>query len=116
MLRTLVRRAHVHKPGFRFPDRKAPKQSHTPHPHPEAPASVVSSFEHFQKVFSSGPHFHPEKLQSQQATTSGQQQGVDMNGREAAEDIHLLPERFWKTPALAFSPEEMDAVMTGGAN
>ncbi|KAI3482031.1 hypothetical protein L1887_55346 [Cichorium endivia] len=88
-------------------------ESHTPHPHPEAPASVVSSFDHFQKVFSSGPHFHPEKLQSAPASSSsGAQQGVNMDGREAAEDIHLLPERFWKTPALAFSPEEMDAVMT----
>lgn len=87
-------------------------ESHTPHPHPEAPASVVSSFDHFQKVFSSGPHFHPEKLQSAPASSSsGAQQGVNMDGREAAEDIHLLPERFWKTPALAFSPEEMDAVM-----
>lgn len=34
-----------------------------------------------------------------------------MNGREVAEDVHLLPERFWRTPALAFSDAEMDAVM-----
>ena len=25
MFRTLIRRAHVHKPGFRFPDRRSPK-------------------------------------------------------------------------------------------
>ncbi|CBQ71441.1 conserved hypothetical protein [Sporisorium reilianum SRZ2] len=123
MLRTLVRRAHVHKPGFRFPDRKAPKEAHTPHPHPAAPSSIVSSFDHFQKVFASGPHFHPEKLQQPSsqssqsgASASGLLGNVDMNGREVAEDVHLLPERFWRTPALAFSDAEMEAVMTGGAN
>ncbi|EST06771.1 Ribosomal protein S36, mitochondrial [Kalmanozyma brasiliensis GHG001] len=121
MLRTLVRRAHVHKPGFRFPDRKAPKESHTPHPHPAAPSSIVESFDHFQKVFSSGPHFHPEKLQSQSGDNSGSKGSgllgdVDMQGREVAEDVHLLPERFWRTPALQFSDEEIEAVMSGGAN
>ncbi|KAJ9476216.1 hypothetical protein PHBOTO_006290 [Pseudozyma hubeiensis] len=123
MLRTLVRRAHVHKPGFRFPDRKAPKETHTPHPHPAAPSSIVSSFDHFQKVFASGPHFHPEKLSSPQSSSSessssgsGLLGNVDMNDREVAEDIHLLPERFWRTPALTFSDAEMDAIMTGGAN
>ncbi|TKY86980.1 hypothetical protein EX895_003657 [Sporisorium graminicola] len=124
MLRTLVRRAHVHKPGFRFPDRKAPKEAHTPHPHPAAPSNIASSFDHFQKVFASGPHFHPEKLQqsspsqsqSQQTSGSGLLGNVDMNDREVAEDVHLLPERFWRTPALAFSDAEMEAIMTGGAN
>lgn len=166
MLRTLVRRAHVHKPGFRFPDRKAPKgnvsplcpwhslsssctfllisllnpifslskhfasgsetetEAHTPHPHPAAPSNIVSSFDHFQKVFASGPHFHPEKLQQQssssQTSTSSSSSGggssgllgdVDMNDREVAQDVHLLPERFWRTPALIFSEAEMEAVM-----
>lgn len=147
MLRTLVRRAHVHKPGFRFPDRKAPKgnlfprilplsstrslysllylslslatETHKPHPHPAAPSSIVSSFDHFQKVFASGPHFHPEKLSSPQSSSSSESGSsgsgllgdVDMNDREVAEDIHLLPERFWRTPALTFSEAEMDAIM-----
>ncbi|KAJ1021916.1 hypothetical protein NDA16_003678 [Ustilago loliicola] len=120
MLRTLIRRAHVHKPGFRFPDRKAPKGEHVPHPHPAAPEKIASSFDHFQKVFASGPHFHPEKLQQQSSQTSSSASGllgnVDMNGREVAEDVHLLPERFWRTPALVFSEEEIEAVMGGGAN
>ncbi|SPO31470.1 uncharacterized protein UTRI_06600 [Ustilago trichophora] len=116
MLRTLVRRAHVHKQGFRFPDRRAPK---------EAPPAIASSFDHFQKVFASGPHFHPEKLQKQPSssssssssqTASGLLGNVDMNGREVAEDVHLLPERFWRTSALVFSEAEIEAVMTGGAN
>ncbi len=34
-----------------------------------------------------------------------------MKGREVAEDVHLLPERFWRTPALQFSEEEIEAVM-----
>lgn len=34
-----------------------------------------------------------------------------MNDREVAEDVHLLPERYWRTNALVFSQEEMDAVM-----
>ncbi|CCF48741.1 hypothetical protein NDA11_007223 [Ustilago hordei] len=124
MLRTLIRRAHVHKPGFRFPDRKAPKGEHVPHPHPAAPEKIASSFDHFQKVFASGPHFHPEKLQQESSQSSaGSSKGgsgllgnVDMNGREVAEDIHLLPEKFWRTPALTFSEEEMEAVMGGGAH
>lgn len=96
-------------------------EAHTPHPHPAAPSNIVSSFDHFQKVFASGPHFHPEKLEqpsssnSASSPRSGSGSGllgnVDMNGREVAEDIHLLPERFWKTPALAFSDAEMEAVM-----
>ena len=96
-------------------------EAHKPHPHPEAPAAVAQSFDHFQKVFASGPHFHPEKLQSASSSSSsstsassqasGLLGNVDMNGREAAEDIHLLPERFWRTSALVFSEAEMDAVM-----
>lgn len=90
--------------------------AHTPHPHPAAPSSIVESFDHFQKVFSSGPHFHPEKLQqpsssSSSSSGSGLLGNVDMNGREVAEDVHLLPERFWRTPALQFSDEEIEAVM-----
>ena len=34
-----------------------------------------------------------------------------MKDRSVAEDVHLLPERFWRTPALAFSEAEMEAVM-----
>lgn len=102
---------------------------HVPHPHPAAPEKIASSFDHFQKVFASGPHFHPEKLQSQNSNSgssnssssgSGKASGllanVDMKGREVAQDIHLLPERFWRTPALVFSEEEIEAVMGGGAN
>ena len=97
---------------------------HVPHPHPAAPEKIASSFDHFQKVFASGPHFHPEKLQQESSQSSaGSSKGgsgllgnVDMNGREVAEDIHLLPEKFWRTPALTFSEEEMEAVMGGGAH
>lgn len=97
---------------------------HVPHPHPAAPEKIASSFDHFQKVFASSPHFHPEKLQQESSQSSaGSSKGgsgllgnVDMNGREVAEDIHLLPERFWRTPALTFSEEEMEAVMGGGAH
>lgn len=91
---------------------------HVPHPHPAAPPKVVESFSHFQEVFESGPHFNPEKLKAASSPSSETQSSsgsgliqVDMTGREVAEDVHLLPERFWKTPALMFSDEEMEAVM-----
>nr|CDI56721.1 conserved hypothetical protein [Melanopsichium pennsylvanicum 4] len=102
-------------------------EAHKPHPHPEAPPQIAQQFDHFQKVFSSGPHFHPEKLNQTSSSYSSSsslssQQGsgllgnVDMKGREAAEDTHLLPDRFWRTSALQWDEAELDAVMTGGAN
>ncbi|EPQ25685.1 uncharacterized protein PFL1_06757 [Pseudozyma flocculosa PF-1] len=131
MFRTLVRRAHVHKPGFRFPDRKAPKEAHVPHPHPAAPPNVADNFQKFQQAYESGPHFDPSKLNdtasasasssssSSAAGGAGSSSGllgnISMSGREVAEDTHLLPERFWRTPALVLGDEEMESIMLGGA-
>ncbi|KAN0062341.1 hypothetical protein ACQY0O_005223 [Thecaphora frezii] len=128
MFRTLVRRAHVHKPGFRFPNRKAPREAHVPHPHPAAPANIVSNFDKFQQTYESGPHFDPSKLlhapssssfsaapSRSSSSSSGLLANVSMSGREVAEDTHLLPERFWRTPALVLGEEEMESVMLGGA-
>ncbi|PWN53922.1 hypothetical protein IE53DRAFT_383557 [Violaceomyces palustris] len=112
---SLIRSAHVHKPSFRFPDRKAPKQPHTPHPHPAAPPSVVEKFQDFQKTLASGPHFFPEKLVQASSSAAQPQPGALASAvsgdREVAEDVHLLPERFWKTHALLFEEAEMEAVM-----
>lgn len=114
--RTLVRSAkEARQPLIKFPDRKASHhdQQHTPHPHPAAPQDVANDFEHFQKVFASGPHFQPEKIQKVEhplhSSQNSESKSPASNG--AAEDLHDLPKRFWQTPALAIEEKEMDAIM-----
>ncbi|PWN31849.1 uncharacterized protein FA14DRAFT_166078 [Meira miltonrushii] len=118
--RTLARLAsEARQPRIKFPDRKASTSAdHTPHPHPAAPQDVAKNFDHFQEVFQSGPHFHPEKVQqmSSQSSTGGGGGGSSAasssgKGGEVVEDIHELPKRFWATPALAIEENEMDAIM-----
>ncbi|KAL9940840.1 hypothetical protein V8E36_000328 [Tilletia maclaganii] len=121
-LRLLAQQAY--KPSIRFPDRRAASKSsssssdaaaaHEPHPHPAAPPEIAKDFTHFQEVFSSGPHFHPEKLLQQQAAS--EETGGKAAAPAVAEDPHDLPPRYWRTPSLAYEEDELEAVMTGGAS
>ncbi|KAK0526613.1 hypothetical protein OC842_005142 [Tilletia horrida] len=123
-LRLLAQQAY--KPSIRFPDRSAASKqddgAHEAHPHPAAPPEVVKEFDHFKEVLSSGPHFHPEKLQ--QASADGSSGGggsgdAGKGGKAAApvaQDLHDLAPRYWRTSSLAFEEDEMEAVMTGGAS
>ncbi|KAE8257752.1 hypothetical protein A4X13_0g2144 [Tilletia indica] len=115
-LRLLAQQAY--KPSIRFPDRSQSSKQHTePHPHPAAPPEIAKDFSHFQEVFASGPHFHPEKLQS--ASSGGEGEEPAAAAAEAApvaEDLHELPARFWKTRSLVIEEDEMEAIMTGGAS
>ncbi|CAO1615655.1 unnamed protein product [Jaminaea pallidilutea] len=124
MLRSLVRSAqHVRRPMIKFPDRTQAQDPQKPHPHPAAPQAVIDDFKHFQDVFKSGPHFNPDKLESQaqsharQETGMGKQAsgGTGGSGGEVYEDIHDLPPRFWKKPSAEMGQAEMDAIMSGGA-
>ncbi|PWN88329.1 hypothetical protein FA10DRAFT_268529 [Acaromyces ingoldii] len=128
MLRTIVRRARVHQPMIKFPERhngSSSSEPHTPHPHPAAPKEVAKSFDHFQEVFKSGPHFDPSKVE-QSSPSQGKSGGGGDGGKtkgglmasdnpEAVDDVTQLPARFWKTPALEWEEKEMEAVMSGGA-
>lgn len=142
MLRaTLVRTAALaRQPSIRFPDRKKLQQqaqgetivdgqpartrnshstaslrteSHEPHPHPAAPKAVAEDFAHFQEVFKSGPHFHPEKIggggEASASGSSGGSGGATAPG--VVDDVQQLPSRFWKTPTLLLEEDEMDAIM-----
>ncbi|KAE8271536.1 hypothetical protein A4X09_0g794 [Tilletia walkeri] len=110
-LRLLAQQAY--KPSIRFPDRSQSSKQHTePHPHPAAPPEIAKDFSHFQEVFASGPHFHPEKLQS---ASEGKEEPAAAPA-PVAEDLHELPARFWKTRSLVIEEDEMEAIMTGGAS
>lgn len=90
-----------------------------PHPHPAAPQAVIDDFKHFQDVFKSGPHFNPDKLESQAQSNARQETGMGKqapggtggSGGEVFEDIHDLPPRFWKKPSAEMGQAEMDAIM-----
>lgn len=115
MLRpTLVRLAHTYKPMMRFPDRKAPKESHAPRPHPDAPQEIVENFDHYKKLHDSGPHFDPEKL-VKHGGAEGAAQGEPVAADETS-TIYDLPSRFWDTPSLRWSPAEMEAINSGGSS
>ncbi|WFD27357.1 hypothetical protein MNAN1_002353 [Malassezia nana] len=114
MLRaTLVRGARERAPMIRFPDRKAPKPKHEPHPHPDAPEAIQKDFARFREVLESGPHFDASKLKpfslkdfepkSPSKSSSG-------SAKDAVEHLFDLPERYWNTPSLRFSEKEMDAI------
>ncbi|KAK0544476.1 hypothetical protein OC846_005084 [Tilletia horrida] len=121
-LRLLAQQAY--KPSIRFPDRSQhQQQQHSAgselHPHPAAPPEIVKDFSHFQEVFSSGPHFHPEKLQSASGSASASSSGGGggaSSGAEVVEDVHDLPPRFWKTSSLLIEEDEMELIMSGGAS
>ncbi|PWN43465.1 hypothetical protein IE81DRAFT_322321 [Ceraceosorus guamensis] len=118
--------AQHYKPSISFPDRKAPKDKHEPHAHPAAPTDISSNFSHFQEVFSSGPHFNPDKIQdisSLAENPRAEGEGVAGSQGKAAklaegtvEDLHKLPKRFWDTPSLRWNEDELEAIMTGGAS
>lgn len=86
-----------------------------PHPHPAAPEEVASDFKHFQEVYSSGPHFHPEKIQAAAPASSGAKDSGAPADRKLNEgevsDIHELPKRYWDTPASHFEEAELEAIM-----
>ncbi|CAD6888806.1 unnamed protein product [Tilletia controversa] len=106
----------VYKPSMRFPDRSQPKDasaSHEPHAHPAAPPEIAKDFNHFKEVYSSGPHFHPEKLQQAASTAEEEEMAAPP---PVAEDLHELPPRFWRTSSLVMEEDEMEAIMTGGAS
>lgn len=97
----------MHRSVRRAPD----AEPHEPHPHPDAPKDVAENFDSFRKTFLSGPHFQPDKIQRVDAAA-----GTEQTGKHACEDADALddvPERFWNTPALQWSPSEMEAVMVG---
>lgn len=110
---TLARAAGVRTPMMRFPDRRAPKgkcsclytERHEPHPHPDAPAEVAENFAHFKKMFDTGPHFDAAKLEELKVSNQTQASSAEVNS------VYDLPPRFWNTPSLRWSPEEMSAVM-----
>lgn len=83
-------------------------ESHAPRPHPDAPQEIVENFDHYKKLHDSGPHFDPEKL-----VKHGAAEGVAQGEPVAADEtstIYDLPSRFWDTPALRWSPAEMEAI------
>ncbi|KDN38377.1 hypothetical protein K437DRAFT_23576 [Tilletiaria anomala UBC 951] len=92
------------------------------HPHPAAPKEI--DFKHFQEVYRSGPHFNPDKVKSPAQLAAAQSSGQGASSQAsstnhqhgAVEDLHQLPERFWKTPALLLDEAEMDAINSGGAS
>ncbi|WFD03174.1 t-SNARE affecting a late Golgi compartment protein 2 [Malassezia obtusa] len=106
---TLVRASHAYKPMMRFPDRKAPKESHEPKPHPDAPKEVADNFDHYKKLHDSGPHFNPEKLEQSGAVDLGPVSGDEKS------TVFDLPPRFWNTPSLRWSPMEVDAINGGSS-
>jgi len=83
------------------------------HPHPEAPKEIVKEFSHFKEVLESGPHFHPEKLESSSSSSSSTPSSSTKGG-DVFEDLHDLPKRFWQTPSLIIEEKEMDAIMVSG--
>lgn len=87
-----------------------PITDHEPHPHPAAPQAVAKDFSHFQEVFQSGPHFHPEKIQ----TSASPSPSSSSSGGEVFDDLHDLPKRFWQTPSLLIGEREMDAINVSG--
>lgn len=62
---------------------------------------MADSFDHFRKVFETGPHFDPSKR-------APAAPGI-------VDDLHQLPRQFWDTPALRWSNEELEAVMVRSA-
>lgn len=95
--------------SFSFP-RTLP-DTQEPQPHPSAPEEVQKNFSHFQEVLQSGPHFHPEKLQSSSASSEASSgESSSGGGGDIAEDLHDLPRRFWQTPSLLIEEKEIDAI------
>ncbi|SHO78610.1 Uncharacterized protein MSYG_2957 [Malassezia sympodialis ATCC 42132] len=120
MLRaTLVRGARARSPMISFPDRKAPKPSHEPQPHPDAPADIQKDFARFREVLESGPHFDASKLKpfslSDFAPKAPSKSSSSIS-KDAVDQVFDLPARYWNTPSLRLSEAEMDAVQSGGAS
>ncbi len=90
-------------------------EAHEPHPHPAAPKEIANDFSHFQEVFKSGPHFDPSKIQSPlHAAKSDSSSSAPKSGgsqaKDAVEDLHDLPPRFWRTSAMIIEEAEMEAI------